>query len=69
LAKEFRETGDPKVIWEAHFSGAEIGYWHMEKMANFSATGRPHWFTVFCFPIKIKGASAGMIRPVAIIEE
>ena len=25
-----QETGDPKVIWEAHFAGIEMGYCHME---------------------------------------
>jgi kynurenine formamidase len=69
LAKEFRETGDPRVIWEAHFSGIEIGYCHMEKLANLSAVGKPYGFTICCFPIKIKKASAGWVRPVAIIEE
>ena len=68
-AKEFKETGDPKVIWEAHFAGIEIGYCHMEKLANFAVIGRPHGFTVCCFPVKIKGASAGWTRPVAIIDE
>ena len=68
-AKEFKESGDPKVIWEAHFAGIEIGYCHMEKLANLSAIGRPHGFTVCCFPVKIKGASAGWARPVAIIGE
>ncbi|MCP4109404.1 MAG: cyclase family protein [Desulfobacteraceae bacterium] len=69
LAKEFKETGNPAVIWEAHFAGIEIGYCHMEKMANLSAIGKPHGFTVCCFPVKIKGASAGWTRPVAIIDE
>ncbi len=69
LAEEFKNTGNPKVIWEAHFAGIEIGYCHMEKMANLSAIGKPHGFTVCCFPIKIKGASAGWVRPVAIVEE
>ncbi|MGD8228921.1 MAG: cyclase family protein [Desulfobacteraceae bacterium] len=68
LAKEFKESGDPTVIWEAHFAGIEVGYCHMEKMANLSAIGRPHGFTVCCFPIKIKGASAGWTRPVAILD-
>jgi kynurenine formamidase len=68
LAKEFQETGDPKVIWEAHFAGIEVGYCHMEKMANLSGIGRSHGFTVCCFPIKIKGASAGWTRPVAIVD-
>ena len=68
-SKEFQKTGDPKVIWEAHFSGIEIGYCHMEKMANLSDIGRPYGFTVCCFPVKIKGASAGWTRPVAIVDE
>ena len=68
-AKEFKESGDPKVIWEAHFAGIEIGYCHLEKLANLSAIGRSHGFMVCCFPVKIKGASAGWARPVAIIEE
>lgn len=69
LAREFQETGDPKVIWEAHFAGIEIGYCHMEKLANLGAINKPHGFTVCCFPIRIKGASAGWCRPVAIVEE
>jgi kynurenine formamidase len=69
LAKEFKEKGDPKVIWEAHFAGIEIGYCHMEKMANLSSIGRPFGFTVCCFPVKIKRASAGWVRPVAVVEE
>jgi len=67
LAKEFRETGDPRVIWEAHFAGIETGYCHMEKLTNLSAIGRPFGFTVCCFPIKVKRASAGWVRPVAIV--
>ncbi len=69
IAKEFQATKDPAVIWEAHFAGIEIGYCHMEKLANLSAIGRSHGFTVCCFPVKIKGASAGWCRPVAIIPE
>ncbi|MCA1959722.1 MAG: cyclase family protein [Desulfomonile sp.] len=69
LAKEFQGSGDPRVIWEAHFAGIEIGYCHMEKLANLSAIGRQTGFTVCCFPVKIKGASAGWCRPVAIVEE
>ena len=67
LAKEFQETGNPQVIWEAHFAGIELGYCHMEKMANLSAIGKPHGFKVCCFPVKIKGAGAGWVRPVAIV--
>ncbi|MBW1999887.1 MAG: hypothetical protein JRJ29_18240 [Deltaproteobacteria bacterium] len=69
LAKEFKETGDSKVIWEAHFAGIEMAYCPMEKMANLSKIGRPHGFTICCFPVKIKGASAAWTRPVAIVDE
>jgi kynurenine formamidase len=69
LAKEFQVTKDPKVIWEAHFAGIEVGYCHMEKLANLSAIGRSHGFLVCCFPVKIKRASAGWCRPVAIVED
>ena len=68
LAAEFKETGDASVIWEAHFAGIEKGYCHMEKLTNLSAIGQPHGFKVCCFPIKIKAASAGWTRAVAIID-
>ncbi len=69
LAKEFQETGDPSVIWEAHFAGIEQGYCHMEKMTNLDKIPKPHGFKVACFPVKVKGASAGWTRPVAIFED
>jgi len=68
LAQEFQRTGDPAVIWEAHFAGIQRGYCHMEKMAGLHQIPKPHSFKVACFPVKIKNASAGWTRPVAIIE-
>jgi kynurenine formamidase len=68
-AKEFQQSLDSKVIWEAHFAGIEIGFCHMEKMANLSAIGTSKGFTICCFPVKIKGASAGWVRPVAIVND
>lgn len=68
LAQEFQQNGDPSVIWEAHFAGIERGYCHMEKMANLDKIPTPHGFKVACFPVKIKNASAGWTRPVAIVE-
>jgi len=69
LAKEFKQTGDSSVIWEAHFAGIEKGYCHMEKMANLDQIPVSHGFKVACFPIKIKSASAAWTRPVAIVKE
>jgi kynurenine formamidase len=67
-AKRFAETHDPKIIWEGHRAGMEIGYCHIEKLANLDqlpATG----YEIACFPFKIKAASAGFTRAVAIFED
>lgn len=68
LAEEFKQNGDPSIIWGAHFAGIEKGYCHMEKMTNLDKIPKPFGFKVSCFPVKIKSASAGWTRPVAIIE-
>ena len=68
LAKDFKESGDPSVIWEAHFAGIEKGFCHMEKLTNLDKIPTPYGFKVACFPVKIKRASAGWVRPVAIVE-
>jgi kynurenine formamidase len=68
IAQEFQKERDPSIIWEAHFAGIERGYLHIEKLRNLDQLP-PLGFTFCCFPIKIKGASAGWIRAVAILEE
>lgn len=67
-AKKFQETRDPKLVWEGHFAGIEKGYFQIEKLANLDQVP-PVGFTFFCFPIKIKNASAGWIRAVAMIDD
>ncbi len=67
LAREFQESGDPAVIWEAHFAGIEKGFCHMEKLTNLDKIPKPCGFKVACFPVKIKKASAGWVRPVAMV--
>lgn len=66
-AKKFAETGDKRLIWEGHKAGMDIGYCHLEKLHNLEALPG-HGFTVSCFPHKIRGASAGWTRAVAIFE-
>jgi kynurenine formamidase len=61
------ETGDFGLIWEGHKAGRERGYCHMEKLHNLEALPSAG-FEVMCFPVKIKGASAGWTRAVAIFE-
>jgi len=67
-AKKWAETGDPKIIWEGHKAGREIPYWQMEKLSNLSSLP-PFGFEIACFPVKIKGASAGWSRVVAIFND
>lgn len=67
-ARRWRETQDPGIIWEGHRASMTIGYCHLEKLANLDslpATG----FTLSCFPVKLKGGSAGFTRAVAILED
>lgn len=66
-AARFAETRDPSIIWEGHYAGIDIPYCQMEKLYNLEklpATG----FTVACFPCKIKAASGGWVRAVAMLD-
>jgi len=67
-AKKVAETGDRSLIWEGHKAGKDIGYCHLEKLHNLEVLPGSG-FTVSCFPHKIKGASAGWTRAVAIFED
>ncbi|MEO0938760.1 MAG: cyclase family protein [Pseudomonadota bacterium] len=67
-AARYATEGDPSIIWEGHRAGMDQGYCQIEKMSNLDQlpdTG----FMVSAFPFKIKAASAGFTRAVAIIEE
>nr|WP_148209787.1 cyclase family protein [Azorhizobium caulinodans] len=67
-ARRFAETGDASLIWEGHKAGRDAGYCQIEKLHNLEAlpaTG----FTVSCFPVKVKGGSAGWTRAVAILPD
>ena len=66
-AKVWDETHDPAIIWEGHRVGREKAYCHMEKLCNLDqlpVTG----YQVICLPVKIKAASAGWCRAVAVME-
>lgn len=68
MTENYRRTGDKSVLWEGHKAGIEIGYFQMEKLINLDQLPS-RGFTVACFPIKIRGASAAWVRPVAFVEE
>ena len=67
-AKKYEETNNAGLIWEGHKAGRDIGYCHLEKLHNLESLP-PAGFTISCFPHKIRGASAGWTRAVAIFDE
>ncbi|MCB1364256.1 MAG: cyclase family protein [Rhodobacteraceae bacterium] len=67
-AQEYARAHDASIIWEGHRASMEIGYCHMEKLTALE-TLPPSGFEISCFPYKIKGASAGFTRAVAIFQE
>src|SRR3954468_4432684 len=84
-ARKYGESHDATLIWEGHKAGRDIGYCHLEKLHNlerlrahgYSRPGKlhnpgalpAHGFYISCFPHKIRGASAGWTRAVAIFDE
>jgi kynurenine formamidase len=67
-AKRYAETQNAPLIWKGHKAGRDIGYCHLEKLHNLEALP-PHGFYISCFPHKIRGASAGWTRAVAIFDD
>ena len=62
----YAQDQDASIIWEGHKAGRDIGYGQMEKLTNLEQL--PDFgFLVSCFPYKIKHASAGFVRAVAIL--
>ena len=65
-ADRFSKTKDPSIIWEGHKAGRERSYYHLEKLTNLELLPS-YGFYICCFPIKIKNASAGWTRAVALL--
>jgi kynurenine formamidase len=65
--QKYLKNRDASLIWEGHKAGRQIGYCHLEKLHNLEALPSAG-FTVACFPMKIRGASAGWTRAVAILD-
>ncbi|MGB1882427.1 MAG: cyclase family protein [Gammaproteobacteria bacterium] len=64
---KYAQSNDAALIWEGHKAGRDIGYCHLEKLHNLEALPSKG-FMVSCFPVKIRGASAGWTRAVAILD-
>lgn len=67
MVADYKRTGDGRHIWPAHFAGIDREYCQIEKLANLDQIPHPTGFLVSCLPVKIRGASAGWCRAVAII--
>ena len=67
-AQKYAETGNAALIWEGHKAGRDIGYCHLEKLHNLEALPSSGFY-ISCFPHKIRGASAGWTRAVAIFDD
>ncbi len=67
-AERYQESKNAAIIWEGHRAGRNIGYCHLEKLHNLDSLP-DKGFTVACFPMKIRGASAGWTRAVAILDD
>ncbi len=67
-AEKYAESGDAGLIWEGHKAGRHIGYCHLEKLHNLESLPGSG-FQISCFPVKIRAASAGWTRAVAIFED
>ncbi len=66
--EKYAETKDAGLIWEGHRASMDIGYCHLEKLHNLEALPASGYL-IACFPFKIRGASAGFTRAVAIFDE
>ncbi|HUN56220.1 MAG TPA: cyclase family protein [Smithella sp.] len=69
IKEDFTKTRDKSVLWTAHKAGIKKEYCHIEKLANLDVLPRPYGFKVACFPVKLKGGSAGWTRVVAIYQD
>lgn len=67
IKDEFQRTHRKAILWQAHFAGKDREYCQIEKLANIDKLPGPTGFKVACFPVKLKGASAGWCRAVAIV--
>jgi len=68
IKADYQKTGDKTIIWGAHKVGIRKEYCHIEKLANLDKLPKPSGFKVACFPIKVKGGSAGTVRVAAIFD-
>ena len=65
--QRFGASQDAALIWEGHKAGRDGVFLHLEKLTRLDSLP-PSGFTVSCLPVKIKAASAGWCRAVALLD-
>ena len=65
--RTFRDTGDPKQIWDGHFAGREREVFIVQQLTNLQSLPA-HGFKVGFFPIKLAHCSAAPARVVAFLD-
>lgn len=65
-AREALSRQEPGIFWAAH--QIDLPYCQIERLMNLGGLP-PFGFQVVCFPLKIKGGSAGPARAVAIVPD
>jgi len=66
--KQSEAAGDTR-FFPLHFVGRAREHMHLEKLANLGALPQAHGFWFAAFPVKLRGGSAGWVRPVAIVPQ
>jgi len=61
-----KDAGDPD-FFPLHFVGRARQHMHLEKLTNLGAILRPTGFFFVTTPMKLRGGSAGWVRPVALV--
>lgn len=67
MQREFAK-GEPR-FFPLHFVGRSREHMHLEKLTNLGALPRATGFWFTAFPMKLRGGSAGWVRPVAFVPE
>jgi kynurenine formamidase len=67
MFEAYNRTKDPGKLWPSHFIGRKVEYLHIENICNLEKLiNNPTGYFISCFPIKIRNASAGWVRLIAI---
>lgn len=60
-------SSDDPAFFPAHFVGREREHMHLEKLVGLDRLPRDHGFWFMAMPMKLRGGSAGWVRPIAMV--